>query len=447
MMARRRPLKRLSLLISAAACVALGAAAAGEQPDAPGEPGTRPTLPDLTGTWFAAESPESEELSLHRHQPGGAAAAEPNSVYARLVGGQPRGHCSLTPAFSYATRQLVRIELQCDGAHGGAGRVVVAGAALELSINGTTWVRRSATPATHNATIHTVHMVYMNHYDVGYTGFVNDVDNKYMHDYFPLAAATAKQMKANASDGGDRFIYTTHAWLMQRFLECPCPQPPPTPPCKAGLPGVWTAADGRPRFFFSRMNEILSVRCLTADWTATPTASCTWETGTCSLSGSNVECELDNGETMAGAVSPGVDSIAYHGGAAWRKFTGNLSGLWYGDKRVVDGPSDPQDYYVIGHNATDGNVSVWWDTAITTPSATWTHSTAGALRGMQIELQLDGHSYASSGLLSGTVSPEYASIQFNSSNDEAGLWHPHAAQCYPGSPACPSKCSSNPTHY
>ena len=108
---------------------------------------------------------------------------------------------------------------------------------------------------------------------------------RYMHDYFPLAASTAKAMKANASDSGDRFIYTTHAWLMQRFLDCPCPQPPPTSPCTAGLPGVWTAADGRSRFYFSKPrdshNEGLSVKCLTSDFQATPAGSCTWNSGTC----------------------------------------------------------------------------------------------------------------------------------------------------------------------
>ena len=225
---------------------------------------------------------------------------------------------------------------------------------------------------------------------VGYTGFVNDVDNKYMHDYFPLAASTAQEMKANTSDGGDRFIYTTHAWLMQRFLQCPCPQPPPTPPCTTkGLRGVWTSTDGRSRVYFSngaRSTE-LSVRCLTTDWAVTPAGNCTWSSGTCSLShaGRGVSCELDNGTTIAGAVSVGADSIAFTDGASWHKFTGPHSGLWYGCKRVVNGPNDPQQYLVIGHNASTSQVTVWWDTGIepssSSPPRQWTFSTQGSLQG------------------------------------------------------------------
>ena len=61
-------------------------------------------------------------------------------------------------------------------------------------------------------------MVYMNHYDVGYTSYINNVDNQYMHSYFKSAATTAATMR-NSSATNDAFIYTTHAWLMQRFLH------------------------------------------------------------------------------------------------------------------------------------------------------------------------------------------------------------------------------------
>jgi hypothetical protein len=286
---------------------------------------------------------------------------------------------------------------------------------------------------------------------VGYTGFVNDVDNKYMHDYFPLAAATAKEMRSNASDS-DRFIYTTHAWLMQRFLDCPCPQPPPTPPFSPGIPGLWISTDGHSRYYFSTVHNGLSVRCLTSDWEASPAGSCSWSSGTCALTGSALSCELNNGKTMRGAVSAGVDSIAFGaaGGGNWRKFTGRLSGLWYGVKRVVNGPNDPKQYLVIGHNASDGNVSVWWDTGIpanpSSPARQWTHSTMGTLGpDMQLHLHLTGPTLPLPfQKIEGTVSTAYDSIQFPS-NDESGVWRAHAAQCYPG-PECvageagPSDC-------
>jgi hypothetical protein len=147
---------------------------------------THVVLPDLSGTWAVVGAtgkplptvgPASKEvLCLFRHQPSNAAAAAPNSVYAREIDGNPRGHCWLTPTHGYGTRRLEQVELWCDGprrhkSHAGNQRGHVG--------------PPDATPAAHNATIHTVLTIYMNHYDVGYTGYVNDVDNKYMHDYFP----------------------------------------------------------------------------------------------------------------------------------------------------------------------------------------------------------------------------------------------------------------------
>ena len=141
--------------------------------------GTRAAMPDLTGSWAAPDTSGPGIMSLFRQQPAHSAAGAPNSVYAREVDGVPRGHCWLTPSYHYVSRRIEQIELRCDG--GDVGSVdIVTGRSLVLA--GVRWGRRSATPAPHNATIHTVHMVYMNHYDVGYTGYVNDVDNKYMHE-------------------------------------------------------------------------------------------------------------------------------------------------------------------------------------------------------------------------------------------------------------------------
>jgi len=87
---------------------------------------------------------------------------------------------------------------------------------------------------------------------VGYTGFINDVDNTYMHDYFKLAAATARSMR-NDTSSPDRFIYTTHTWLMERFLNCPCPEKR-TPP-SSGPAGVYTDATGAWRLYLSEVDE------------------------------------------------------------------------------------------------------------------------------------------------------------------------------------------------
>ena len=60
--------------------------------------------------------------------------------------------------------------------------------------------------------IHTVHLVFMNHLDIGYTETINTVDNEYVHDYFTKVANLADSMRDLG--GTDRFVYITHPWLM-----------------------------------------------------------------------------------------------------------------------------------------------------------------------------------------------------------------------------------------
>jgi hypothetical protein len=72
--------------------------------------------------------------------------------------------------------------------------------------------------------IRSVHVVFMNHLDVGYngiplTGFINNILNIYFHQYFPRAISIAQQMRELG--GTDRFIYTTHPWLVSMYLDCP----------------------------------------------------------------------------------------------------------------------------------------------------------------------------------------------------------------------------------
>lgn len=80
------------------------------------------------------------------------------------------------------------------------------------------WVRRQQ--QFFPSPIHTVHMVFMNHLDVGYASFINNIDNEYFHEYYPGAINIANAMRA--LEGTDRFIYVTHTWLMSFFLSCPC---------------------------------------------------------------------------------------------------------------------------------------------------------------------------------------------------------------------------------
>lgn len=241
-------------------------------------------------------------------------------------------------------------------------------------------------------------------YDVGYTGFVNDVDNKYMHDYFKLAAATARTMK-NDTSTADRFIYTTHTWLMQRFLDCPCPEKRmPT----SEHAGVYTDATGAWRLYVSQVDESSSfnLQCLTANWTGGSPGGCGWTSGKCILSNASatLSCDLDNGKAMATWPK------------AWKKFTGGLSGLWYG-------PSDTQDFFVQAHDAETNEVTVWWDTGIS--KAGWTYGSGKFVPTTHtLTYTLTGW-----GALEGSVAEDFSSITWSGA---AGTWHAHISQCYPG---------------
>ena len=69
-----------------------------------------------------------------------------------------------------------------------------------------------------------VHVVFMNHLDVGYngipkTGFIGNVLNVYFQEYFPRAIRLGMEMEKVDPDSG--FIYTTHPWLLNLYLNCP----------------------------------------------------------------------------------------------------------------------------------------------------------------------------------------------------------------------------------
>ena len=60
--------------------------------------------------------------------------------------------------------------------------------------------------------------------DVGYngiplTGFINNILNIYFHDYLPRAALLDEQIRR--LDANERFVYTTHPWILSMFFDCP----------------------------------------------------------------------------------------------------------------------------------------------------------------------------------------------------------------------------------
>lgn len=69
-----------------------------------------------------------------------------------------------------------------------------------------------------------VHVIFMNHLDVGYSlvgskGYIANILNRYFHVYFPNAITVASQLIK--LEYTERFIYTTHPWLVSLFLDCP----------------------------------------------------------------------------------------------------------------------------------------------------------------------------------------------------------------------------------
>lgn len=72
--------------------------------------------------------------------------------------------------------------------------------------------------------VHSVHVVFMNHLDVGYngipiTGFINNVLNVYFQSHFPRVLRLQHALQTGGHE--ERYIYTTHPWLVSFYLDCP----------------------------------------------------------------------------------------------------------------------------------------------------------------------------------------------------------------------------------
>ncbi len=73
--------------------------------------------------------------------------------------------------------------------------------------------------STATGQIDVAHIVWMNHLDVGFTNNIASVLNIYWHEYFPKAIQTAREV--NKAGEAPVFKYTTHAWLLDLFFNCP----------------------------------------------------------------------------------------------------------------------------------------------------------------------------------------------------------------------------------
>ncbi|XP_025114212.1 uncharacterized protein LOC112576153 [Pomacea canaliculata] len=80
------------------------------------------------------------------------------------------------------------------------------------------------TPAVDPSLIRKVHLIFMNHLDVGYdgiyptVGFALNVINKYFTEYYPRAVSLAEGLRLFGFQ--ERLVYTTHPWLLRLYLNC-----------------------------------------------------------------------------------------------------------------------------------------------------------------------------------------------------------------------------------
>eukprot|EP01089_Gocevia_fonbrunei_P013483 TRINITY_DN3465_c0_g3_i3.p1 TRINITY_DN3465_c0_g3~~TRINITY_DN3465_c0_g3_i3.p1 ORF type:complete len:696 (-),score=157.49 TRINITY_DN3465_c0_g3_i3:338-2425(-) len=68
----------------------------------------------------------------------------------------------------------------------------------------------------------------MNHLDVGFDGIPGigysfNVINRYFDVYFPLSFNTSKWLNDHPNQFGDKYVYTTHPYLVWWYLNCPTP--------------------------------------------------------------------------------------------------------------------------------------------------------------------------------------------------------------------------------
>ncbi|MFW5803330.1 MAG: DUF5054 domain-containing protein, partial [Verrucomicrobiota bacterium] len=61
-----------------------------------------------------------------------------------------------------------------------------------------------------------VHLVFKTHFDAGFTDLADTVLARYLEQHIPHAIRLARELRES---GGDRFVWTTGAWLIHEFLE------------------------------------------------------------------------------------------------------------------------------------------------------------------------------------------------------------------------------------
>ena len=66
-----------------------------------------------------------------------------------------------------------------------------------------------------------VYVIFKTHLDVGFTDLSSVVTNRYIKEFIPKAIQVSEQLEADGS--GDRYVWTTGAWLVWKYLETASP--------------------------------------------------------------------------------------------------------------------------------------------------------------------------------------------------------------------------------
>ena len=75
-------------------------------------------------------------------------------------------------------------------------------------------------PPPQQPNITKVHLVYMTHLDLGFTGTTRDVCEQYFDHFFPAAFSTAAELRQRG--GKARYRWTEFPWLVQEYLDGEC---------------------------------------------------------------------------------------------------------------------------------------------------------------------------------------------------------------------------------
>ena len=88
---------------------------------------------------------------------------------------------------------------------------------LALGLASAKFTRSRKPPPTPITNVSTVHLVYMTHLDLGYTGTTRAVCSKYFDKDFPAAFNTSQELRRRG--GKERFRWTQFPWLIQEYLD------------------------------------------------------------------------------------------------------------------------------------------------------------------------------------------------------------------------------------